>query len=135
MKTAIIFTCALVCAPAFAQNFTTAAEVKPILQATKGKWIAVRLWQGQDLLYFTNLLSWRCGISEISYAVNGGPESVLQMEPCYEDTASPNSQKLEDFLPYIEFEADTISNISVSVTYDDGETDSEVYERTSVQIN
>ena len=131
----LLIACTLAGAPAAAQNFTTAAEVKPIVSAIKGQWIAVRLWDGHDLLYFTNLLSWRCGLSEISYAVNGGKAQVYDAEPCYEGEAAPNALKLEDKLPYVTFDPNSIDTIEVTVTYDDGTTDSATYQRAAVQIN
>jgi len=135
MRLAAILAMALFAGPLVAQNFTTAAQVRPILQATKAQWIAVRLWQGQDLLYFTSLLSWRCGLETIRYRVNDGDETVLGMEPCYSDTATPNALKLEDILPYVVLEPDSISRISVTVIFDDGEELTEVFERAAVQIN
>jgi len=126
---------ALIAAPLTAQNFTTAAEVKPIVGAIKAQWIAVRPWNGQDLLYFTNLLSWRCGLSQISYSVNGGAEMLLVTEPCYEGQDAPNALKVDDILPYISFDADFVQTITVSVTYDDGTSDRQSYDRAAVQIN
>ena len=122
-------------APASAQNFTTAAEVKPIVGAIKGQWVAVRPFQGKDLLYFTNLLTWRCGLSEIRYAVNSIVLEKLQTEPCYENESAPNALKIEGILPYVSFPADSIETIIVEITYDDGTTDSASYDRAQVQIN
>ncbi len=135
MKHGIILALLLAASPVAAQNFTTAAEVKPIVGAIKGQWIAVRLWDGQDLLYFTNLLSWRCGLDKIEYAVNGGETQPYAAEPCYEGEAAPNALKVEDILPYLTFDPNSIKTIDVTVTYDDGTQDSASYARAAVQIN
>ncbi len=135
MKRALIIAALLAAAPATAQNFTTAAEVKPIVGAIKAQWIALRPWQGQDLLYFTNLLSWRCGLSEIRFSVNGGAIKVYQGEPCYDQEAAPNALKVLDILPYITFPADSVDTIEVMTTYDEGSTDSASYDRAAVRIN
>ncbi len=135
MKRAIILASLLAASPLAAQNFTTAAEVKPIVQAIKGSWIAVRPWEGQDLLYFTNLLSWRCGLDQITYAVNGGEQIVLEHEPCYEDEGAPNALKVQNILPYIAFEANTIETITIGVVYDDQTTELATFNRKDVQID
>lgn len=120
--------------PALAQSMTTAAEVRPILDATKPQWIAVREFDGQDLLYFTNLLAWRCGVTAVSYGLNGAPaDTPFQMEPCYEGEAAPNAFKAEDggFI-YLTQPLGSITSVTVSVTYDDGSTDTAEYERKAV---
>ena len=118
-----------------AQNFTTAAEVKPILQATKPQWIAVRNYDGQDLLYFTNLLSWRCGLSEIFYGVNGGEMVPFVMEPCYLDTAQPNALKAESLdAILVSFPPGSIETVDLNVTFDDGTAEQAHYARKAVEI-
>ena len=52
---------------ALAQNVMPPEQIRMILNATKGNWIAIRLFNGQDLLYFTHLESWRCGLSAVSF--------------------------------------------------------------------
>ena len=121
-------------APAAAQNFTTAAEVKPILTATQAQWIAVREYDGRDLLYFTNLLAWRCGVQSISYGVNGAaPETALVAEPCYDAEAQPNALKMDQgVLPYVEAGLGSLQTITVLVTFDDGSTLQGDYQRAAV---
>lgn len=125
----------LIAAGAGAANFTTAAEVKPILQATKAQWIAVRNYEGQDLLYFTNLLSWRCGLTEVFYSVNGGEMTPFRMEPCYLDTAQPNALKAETLdAVLVSFPAESVETIDLNVTFDDGTSEQAHYERKAVEI-
>lgn len=122
--------------PVAAQTMTTAAEIKPILTVTKPQWIAVRPYEGRDLVYFTNLLAWRCGLTAASYGLNGAPaDQPIPMEPCYEDEGQPNALKMDQgVLPYIEAPLDSVATVTVSVTYDDGSTDTASYERKAVLI-
>lgn len=117
--------------PALAQTFTTAAEVRPILQATKGSWIAVREWDGQDLIYFTHLESWRCGLAEVRFAVNGGVPEVWKMDPCFEGTAQPNAIGA-DRLPYTALPLQSVQHVDIMLIFDDGSTDSAGFDRAAV---
>jgi hypothetical protein len=122
--------------PVQAENFTTSAEVKPILMATKSSWVAVRLYGEQDLLYFTNLLAWRCGVTQIDYAVNDGAMTPFEAEPCYLDQAQPNALKAESLdailVPYA---ANSIENVAVRVTFDDATTETASFQRSEIQID
>ncbi len=119
--------------PLTAQDFTTAAEVKPILTATKAQWIAIREFDGKDLIYFTNLLAWRCGVEQVAWGINGGaPETVMPMEPCHEGEAAPNALKMDTILPYAEAPLGVITSVSVAVTFDDGTVETAEYERKAV---
>jgi hypothetical protein len=131
-----LLSAALVLLPsaALSQSFTTAAEVKPILMATKANWIAVRDYDGQDLLYFTNLLAWRCGVSHVFYAVNGGDPVELEMEPCHEDTAQPNALLMETALPYVTLPQGSVQTVTVGVVFDDDSNEAANFERKAVLI-
>lgn len=124
----------LLALPASAQQMTTAAEVKPILSATKPQWIAVREWEGQDLIYFTNLLAWRCGLEMVTYGVNGLPPVLpLPKEPCYEGEAAPNAIKADKGIEiWVEQPLGSVQSVSVAITYDDGTTDTAEYQRKAV---
>jgi len=113
-------------------KFTTAAEVKPILGMTRGNWVAVREFEGRDLLYVTHLLSWRCGLHEIRFAVNDGPMQVWKMPPCLTDTAQPNAIPTEGGLPFREYDLGSIESVSVELLYDDLSTESARFERQEV---
>ncbi len=119
----------IVALPAAAQQYTTAAEVRPILDATKSKWVSVREYDGKDLLYFTHLMAWRCGIDKIFFAVNGGAETRWKGEACYDGEVQPNAIKATDVLPFVTFPLGSVNSVTIRLEYDDGSSDSASYER------
>ncbi len=111
-----------------------ATTIRPILEATKGNWIGVRNWEGQDLLYFTHLESWKCGLSAIRYGINSAEATeVYEFELCADDEAAP-SPIATDKLPYLVFEENSIEMVTITLVYDDGAEQTESFERASVQI-
>ena len=127
---------AALCALAFpvaAQNFTTQAEVQPILSMTRANWVAVGRVMEQDWLYFTHILAWRCGISELRYGINGAePSNVFAMEPCHTELRTPNEIRE---LPYLTFPLDSITSVTVELVYPDGQTDRETFERAAIRLD
>ncbi len=116
-------------------RMTTATEVRPILSATRPNWIAVRDYDGRDLLYFTNLLAWRCGLVQIAWSVNGGETQVLAMEPCHTDTSAPNAMTMDSYQPYVELPEQSVQSVHVELVYDDLSQDAADYQRAEVEIN
>ena len=113
-------------------KFLTAAEVKPILNATKASWIAVREYEGQDLLYFSHLLAWRCGLSGLLYSINDAePMLNWALTPCNEESPTP-AAILEDQAIYLAQPLNSIQTIPIQITYDDDPTDMVTYARKSV---
>ncbi|MEM9580192.1 MAG: hypothetical protein AAF891_05850, partial [Pseudomonadota bacterium] len=72
-------------------KFTTAAEVAPILEVTRGNWAAVREYDGQDLVYFSHLLGWRCGLMAVKVSINDAPLSDLPLPECHMKFQQPNA--------------------------------------------
>lgn len=118
--------------PAPAQNFTTADEVRPILEMTRASWIAVREFDGMDLLYFTQIAAWRCGIAAATFVLDGAPEAEFEMEPCYHDTPQPNAIRGE---PFLRLPLGSVQKIRVTVHYEDGSTDAAEFTRAQIAMN
>lgn len=117
-------------------KYTTAIEVRPILGMTKSNWVAVRNYEGQDLVYFTHLLSWRCGLWDIRYGINGEPaETSFPMEPCNTDYAQPNAMiDMANFPPFITLPPNSVETIYIEITLDDGTEDFAQFNRNEILI-
>jgi hypothetical protein len=127
-------TLAALASPATAENFTTAAEVRPILDATRASWIAVREYDGRDLIYFTHLFAWRCGLSAVHYGLNGAePETAVKLEACHEDSATPGEIRETELIDISEAPG-SVKSVTVKITYDDGSEDRQSFERRAVLI-
>jgi hypothetical protein len=100
-------------------KFTTATEIKPIMAATQASWVAVREFNGQDLVYVTQIMAWRCGLAGLQFAVNGGQLVDWPLPPCHIDTAAPNALTGEDGLPYRAFALGSVQSVQVKLIYDD----------------
>lgn len=114
-------------------QFMTAAEVRPILDMTTQNWVAVRDYNGQDLVYFTHLEMFRCGLAGVRYGINGEPASTpYGLEECYENTSTPNAIHPESHSPYVVFPSGTVQSITVDVNYDDGTVNSVTFFRSEI---
>lgn len=129
---AVVLAFGIGAAPVHAENFTTAREVRPILTATRASWVSLREYNGKDLLYFTQLAAWRCGLSEVRFSVNGGSEQRWALEPCYEGEASPNAIKSQDIWVYGQAALGSVETVKVRILYDDGSQDLMNYSRASI---
>ncbi len=115
-------------------KFTTALEVKPILNATQGNWIAVREYDGKDLLYVTHLWGWRCGLAAIAISVNDEPMQNWPMPPCHTQFATPNAILEGDGAPYLTMRLGSVQKVTIQVVYDDLSMDLASFERGNVLI-
>lgn len=115
-------------------KFTTAAEIKPIMNATKGNWVAVREYEGQDLLYISHIWGWRCGLKAMAISVNGEAMQNWPLPPCHMEYAAPNAVLEEDGLPYLRMKLGAVQTIDIQIVYDDLSMDAASFERGNVLI-
>jgi len=115
--------------------FTTAAEVRPILTVLRPNWINLREFDGQDLVYFTQIEAWRCGLDGLLYGINTTTaDQTFTMEPCHEGATVPNAMLLKGHHPYITRPAGSVRSITVKLLYDDGTTDRATFQREDVKL-
>ncbi|MFN3145762.1 MAG: hypothetical protein ACE368_11165 [Paracoccaceae bacterium] len=94
-------------------------QARMILDMTRDNWVAVRDWDGQDLLYFTHLESYRCNIAAVDIAVNGQKATRWGLAPC--DTPGALFAPLpSEHLPYASYPQGSIAHVVVRLTWPDG---------------
>lgn len=115
-------------------KFTTAAEVRPILEATKGNWVAVREYDGKDWLYVTHLWGWRCGLAAMAISINNEPMQNWALPPCHMKYTTPNAILEDDGIPALTLQLGGVQTITIQVVYDDLSMDVASFERGNVLI-
>ncbi|MDX8458402.1 methyl-accepting chemotaxis protein [Mesorhizobium humile] len=92
-------------------------ENKQILDQFWTSWIAFDSGGNHGLVYFTQMLSYRCAIKELHYSLNGtGLDKEIKMPPC--DAKDPYAIP-SDYQPYFKVK-DDVKSMAVQVTYTDG---------------
>jgi len=115
-------------------KFTTAAEVKPILNATKGNWVAVREYNGQELVYVTHIWAWRCGLHAMAISLNDEPMQNWPLPECHMKYTTPSAILDEDGLPYLTLKLGSVQTIDIQLVYDDLSMDAVRFERGNILI-
>jgi uncharacterized membrane protein len=90
---------------------------KQILDQFWTSWIAFDASGNHGLVYFTQMLSYRCAIKEVRYSLNGTAlDKSLAMPPC---NAKDPYAIPDNYMPYFKV-ADSVTSMAVQVTYTDG---------------
>lgn len=106
---------AAMAAPAHAQ---TGIGEKRVLEFTRDNWVSLRDFNGRQLIYFTHLVAYRCGIDEVRYSINNDRLGrSFTLPPCTEK--NPNAIPA-GYLPYISLPPGTANEIYVQLTFSDG---------------
>ena len=92
-------------------------QMKQILNMTQNSWVSFRDFNGKQLIYFTHLESYTCGIKEVRYSINSDDlDKVWELQPC--DTKNPMA--ITKDIIYLTMPLDTAKSIAVEVTFADG---------------
>lgn len=104
-------------------DFTTPEGAAYIHQAIKDQILSFKEDGDLDYIYFTTILSWRCGVQELYYGLNDDPAvTQFPLEPCYRDLRAPNTHKeLGTTYPFfIKLPKGSAQNVTLRVIYEDG---------------
>src|SRR5437667_1643709 len=95
-----------------------AGQEKQILPLIKPNWLAFRNYSGRQFIYFTILLAYRCGLSEIRYSVNSDAlDRTFPLPPC--DPAQPQALDAAKYPPFVSLALGTAREVTVRVIFKD----------------
>ena len=117
-------------APVAARAQSVTDQVKPILAMTEGNWVAVREFNGADLLYFTHLEVYRCALEQVRYVLNTGKPEVWEQDNC--ETEAMFSPVDPERQIYVEYPLGSIQTVKVELTYKDGDVVVATFERAAI---
>ena len=96
----------------------TTEMTKQALAATKGQWIAFRNYDGAQFIYFTGLISWKCGLNQIRYSINN--ERLDQEFPLPEcNPHAPFVMDPENDQIYLRLPLGSAKTVSIQVVFGD----------------
>jgi hypothetical protein len=88
-----------------------------ILDMTRGSWAYFRDYNGRQLVYFTHLEAYRCGIAAVRYSINTDAlDRDWMLQPC--DRKKPHHITTDK--PYIALPLGAAKSITVQLTFKDG---------------
>jgi hypothetical protein len=113
---------------------TTAVGVRMILEPVRDNWIQLIESDDVEWVHFSILAAFRCGMTGLRYGLNGAPANqVLALEPCHLDSDYPNEMRdMQAFLPAVRAPLGFVDSIAVTILYDDGTLDEQIYQRQDV---
>lgn len=95
-------------------------QEKQILPMTRANWVAFRNYDGKQLIYFTHLMVYRCGLKEIRYSIDSDwLRERFPLPPC--DPQNPHAIDPVEYPPYLTLLLGTAGSISVQLVYADRE--------------
>ena len=101
--------------PAAAQGLM--GQEPKVLDMTRGSWAYFRDYNGRQLVYFTHLEAYRCGIAAVRYSLNSDAlDRDWMLQPC--DPKKPHSITTDK--PYIALPLGAAKSITVQLTFKDG---------------
>jgi len=115
--TAIVVSAMLLTTLSMATLAMPPEQVKQILNLTKNSWVAFRDFNGKQLVYFTHLESYTCGIKQVRYSINSDAlDKTWKLQPC--NPKNPNAITKDNI--YLTLPLGTAKSIAVQVTFADG---------------
>jgi hypothetical protein len=106
----------------FSANAMQPKDMKKILNLTQNSWVSFRDFNGKQLIYFTHLEAYTCGIKAVHYSINSDDlDKVWELQPC----ESKGISGVKKELIYLTLPLGTAKSIAIQLLFVDG-TKSEV---------
>ncbi len=103
----------------------TLGQEKQILPMISDSWVAFRDYDRRQWIYFTTLVAYHCGLSEIRYSINSAAlDQRFPLPAC--DKQRPNAIDPAKDPPYLKLRHGSALQVMVQVVFSDGEA-SKVY--------
>ncbi len=95
-------------------------QEKQILPMISDSWVAFRDYNGKQWIYFTTLVTYHCGLSEIRYSIDSDAlDKRFPLPAC--DRQRPNAIDPVKNPPYVTLSRGSARQVMVQVVFSDGE--------------